>query len=76
MDPNLDEIASAALQLNLESRADLTMRLLDSLDELSPEEAQQLWIQEAIRRNRQIDEGLVETFAVEDVIAELRARPR
>jgi hypothetical protein len=76
MDRNLDEIASAALQLNVESRANLTMRLLDSLDELSPDEVQQLWVQEAIRRNRQIDDGSVETYAAEDVIAELRARTR
>jgi hypothetical protein len=76
MERNLDEIASAALQLNLKSRAELAKLLLDSLDDVAPEEAMHLQVEEAIRRNRQIDEGTAETFAWEDVLAELEARPR
>lgn len=76
MDPNLDEIALAALQLNLRSRAELAKLLLDSLDDVAPDEAMQLQVEEAIRRNQQIDDGTVETFAWEDVLAELEARPR
>ena len=76
MDPNLDEIASAALQLNLKSRAELAKLLLDSLDDVAPDEVMQLQVEEAIRRNQQIDDGTVETFAWEDVLAELEARPR
>lgn len=44
MEPNLDEIASVALQLSIESRA---KRLLDSLDDLTLAEPERLWAAEA-----------------------------
>jgi hypothetical protein len=38
MERTLEEIASEALTLRIESRAALAKRLLDSLDEMSPDE--------------------------------------
>jgi hypothetical protein len=46
----LEELASEALQMSVESRAALAKRLLDSLDELAPEENERLWVEEAARR--------------------------
>jgi putative addiction module component (TIGR02574 family) len=72
----LEEIASEALQLNVESRAALAKRLLDSLDELSPEECERLWVQEAARRYDQLKSGTARSASSEEVFARLDARPR
>lgn len=76
MEPNLDRIVSEALQLNLESRAELAKRLLDSLDDLAPEEAQRLWAEEASRRYAQLKDGTAKGVPAEEVFAKLEARLR
>ncbi len=70
------ELHQAALQLDIRARAELAHDLLRSLDELSPEEVEQLWLEEAERRLREIDEGRVRTIPGEQVLAEARARLR
>ena len=72
----LEEIASEALQMSVESRAALARRLLDSLDELTPEEYERLWVEEAARRYQQIEAGTAASIASEDLFARLDARPR
>ena len=76
MERNLDEIASAALQLTLESRAELAKRLLDSLDDLAPEEAQRLWADEAARRYRELKDGTATGVPAEEVFSKLEAQLR
>jgi putative addiction module component (TIGR02574 family) len=76
MEPTLDEIASEALKMSVESRAALAKRLLDSLDELSPEEHERLWVDEAARRYQQLKAGTAASIASEEVFARLDARPR
>ena len=44
------EVFREALSLDTELRAALAQRLLDSLEELSEEEAERLWAEEAQRR--------------------------
>ena len=49
---SIDEIESAALQLAAADRARLADRLLESLEQLSVEENEKLWAEEAIRRDK------------------------
>ena len=75
MDRKLEEIASEALQMSVESRAALAKRLLDSLDELAPDEYERMWVEEAPRRYRQLKDGTADSIASEEVFARLDARP-
>jgi len=76
MEPKLEEITSAALELSVESRAALAKRLLDSLDELAPEEYERMWVEEASRRYQQLKAGTARSIPSEEVFARLDARPR
>jgi Putative addiction module component len=76
MERKLEDIASEALQMSLESRAALAKRLLDSLDELAPEEYERLWVEEAARRYQQLKTGTARSIPSKDVFARLDARPR
>ena len=57
MNRKLEDIAAEALQLAFESRAALAKRLLESLDGLSPEENERLWVEEAARRYQQLKDA-------------------
>ena len=76
MDRKLEEIASEALQMSVESRAALAKRLLDSLDELAPAEYERMWVEEASRRYQQLKAGAASSIASEEVFARLDARSR
>ena len=76
MQRNLEEIASEALQMSVESRAALAKRLLDSLDELTAEENECLWVQEAARRYKQLKAATATSISSDDVFARLDARTR
>jgi putative addiction module component (TIGR02574 family) len=76
MQRDLEDIASEVLQMSVESRAALAKRLLDSLDELTPQENERLWAQEAARRYQQLKAGTATSVASEDVFARLDARNR
>ncbi|MBV9494734.1 MAG: addiction module protein [Acidobacteria bacterium] len=76
MHRDLEEIASQALLLDVESRAALAKRLLDSLDELTPEENERLWAQEGARRFQQLKAGTATSTASEEVFARLESRNR
>ena len=49
-----DEIESEALKLDLELRTRLVQRLTKSLEELSENEKERLWLQEAMKRSREL----------------------
>lgn len=76
MERKLEEIASEALQMSVESRAALAKRLLDSLDELTSEEYERLWVEEAAHRYQQLKAGAATSIASEDLFARLDARSR
>jgi hypothetical protein len=76
MSRNLEEIASEALEMSVESRAALAKRLLDSLDDLAPQEYERMWVEEAARRYQQLKDGTARSFASEEVFAKLDARQR
>ena len=71
---SLEEIKAEALKLNPASRASLARDLLASLDSLSPAEVQRLWIEEAIRRDDEIDQGAAHLHPADEVLARARAR--
>lgn len=53
----IDELEAEALRLDPKGRARLAGRLLESLDELTPEENSQIWVEEAERRSAAVDSG-------------------
>ena len=68
------EVEAAALNLELSARAELAQKLLRSLDELSEDEIEQLWAEEALRRDEELDAGKATARDGEEVLRELRAR--
>jgi hypothetical protein len=73
---DVETLKHEALRLSPEDRVRLATDLLESLDELPPENVDRLWIEEAARRAPQIDSGEVELIAAEDVDRKARALPR
>jgi hypothetical protein len=69
-----DELKTQALRLDPRARADLARELLSSLDALSEAEIEQLWLEEASRRDRELDAGTVEAIPAEEVLARAKAR--
>jgi len=72
----LEDITDELLQMNVESRAAIAKRLLESLDDLTPEENERLWVEEAARRYRQLKAGTATSIPSEEVFARLDARHR
>jgi putative addiction module component (TIGR02574 family) len=70
----IDELKSIVLELPLEERAKLASDLLLSLDDLSEQEIEHLWLEEASRRDAEIDAGTAEPIPGDQVFAEARAR--
>jgi hypothetical protein len=71
---SLDELKAEAMKLGAEARAQLAHALLLSLDELSEAEIEKLWLDEAIRRDEEIDAGKVKLRDTEEVFRDARAR--
>ena len=53
----------------------MTLKELET-EALSEAEVERLWVEEAERRNEQMEEGIVEGRSAEDVIRDARARLR
>lgn len=70
---NLDELTQLVLELPLEQRSKLAERLLESLDELAPEELEQVWAAEAERRYQAFEDGRVDAVDGTDVHREIIA---
>jgi uncharacterized small protein (DUF1192 family) len=69
----IDELKQEALRLDPSTRAHLAHELLNSLDVLSEAEIEQLWLEEAARRDAALDAGADSSPAAE-VLARARAR--
>ena len=74
MAANFDDIIKDALSLPPGERAMLADHLLESLDWEKQKEIDALWAQEAERRSREIDDGVVTPVPGEEVLSRLRAR--
>ncbi|MCL2654973.1 MAG: addiction module protein [Coriobacteriia bacterium] len=69
----IEEITREALDLDIKERATLARRILNSLETPTEEEIAELWFQEALRRNNEIDAGTAKVYPASKVLQELRA---
>jgi hypothetical protein len=70
----MNEVEAAALALDAGRRARLAEMLLRSLEDVSQEEIDRLWAEEALRRDEELDSGNATARDAEDVFRDLRAR--
>ena len=70
----VEQVETEALKLDPEARAKLAEKLLRSLDDLSEEDIEQLWAEEAVRRDAEIDSGEASMRDAEDVFRDARSR--
>ena len=62
------------MSLDARSRAKLASKLISSLEELSEDEIEKLWIEEAARREKEINEGKAKLKSAESVFKNAHAR--
>ncbi len=74
MSVNYDEILNTALSLPPGARAMLADRLLESLDSDDQKRIDSLWAEEAERRVKEIEDGVVTPIPGEEVMNRLHAR--
>jgi len=70
----IEQVENEALKLKPEARAELAEKLLRSLEDLSDEEIERLWAEEALRRDAELDAGTASMRDAEDVFRDARAR--
>jgi putative addiction module component (TIGR02574 family) len=64
---DVDALEREILKLPIEARARLARELLNSLEDLSAEELERLWLDEADRRAAEIDSGEAALVSSEEV---------
>ncbi|MFH0825066.1 MAG: addiction module protein [Pseudomonadota bacterium] len=69
---SVEELQAEAMKLSPEARARLAHALLLSLDELSDADIEELWMDEAIRRDEEIDAGTTELRSADEVFRSAR----
>jgi hypothetical protein len=72
----IDELKAEVLRLNPDERAQLASELIVSLDELSESEIERLWVEEAMRRDMELDNGTARSIPADEVFAAARASLR
>jgi hypothetical protein len=73
---NAEELKAEALRLTPEARAKLAHALLESLEDLSEAEIESLWVDEALRRDKEFDSRRVPLRRADDVLKEAKSRLR
>ncbi len=68
------QVETEALKLSPQARAELAEKLLRSLDDLSAEEIERLWAEEAVSRDAELDDGSASMRDAEAVFKDARAR--
>ena len=68
------DLASEALKLPPDERARLAEALLESLDELTAEENEKLWLEEARRRDRELDDDPKSAIPADEAFRQIRKR--
>ena len=74
MSTDFEDILSAALSLSPGARAMLADHLLESLDDEAQKRIDAMWAEEAERRDKEIEDGVVTPIPGEEVMNRLRAR--
>jgi hypothetical protein len=70
----VSDLEAEALKLDPADRARLAAKLLESLDALSEEENERLWVEEATRRDAELDTDPSRGRPAEDVFRDAKAR--
>jgi hypothetical protein len=70
----IEELKEELFRLGPEDRANLARELLASLDTLTESEIEALWLQEAIRRDEELDRGDAASYPAGEVFHRARAR--
>ncbi len=70
----VEELKEEVLRLSPEARAYLARELVASLDVMGEAEIERLWIDEAIRRDDELDKGAAQSYPVDEALARARAR--
>ena len=76
MKPDYEQLRQQALSLDVKTRADLARDLLESLDALSETAIEQLWLEEAARRQEAVKRDPSRLVDGEEVFAKARAMLR
>jgi hypothetical protein len=71
---SVEELKEEALRLDPEARAYLARELLASLDAMTESEIEELWIQEAMRRDAALDNEVARSYPVDEVFSRARNR--
>jgi hypothetical protein len=71
---SIEELEAEALKLTPQARAKLAGKLLESLEGLTEEENQQLWAEEAERRDADLDRATDSARPADDVFREARSK--
>ena len=71
---SVDELKAEVLRLDPQARAYLARELLASLDTLSETEIEKLWLDEAVRRDEELDSGAARAYPADEVLGRARAR--
>jgi putative addiction module component (TIGR02574 family) len=76
MNRRIEEIEQEVLGLDVPARAELARTLIDSLDDLSEDEWDRLWGEEAEQRYEEFLAGRAKAYPAEEVFARIRARKK
>jgi len=71
---SIDELESEAMRLDPKARARLAGKLLESLESLSDEENEQLWAEEAQRRDSDLDSDADAGRTADEVLRDARSQ--
>jgi hypothetical protein len=71
---SFEDLKAEVLKMSPKFRAELAKELLVSLDTLSDAEVEQLWIEEAIRRDDEIDRKVAQLRPSDKVFKQARNR--
>lgn len=69
---SLSEIKDAAMKLSLQERGELVRDLLESVDNVTDAEHEQLWLEEVGRRIERVKRGESHLIPVEEALAQVR----
>lgn len=70
----ISEIEAEVRELNRPEQERLLRALLEELDGPGDSDAERLWLEEAQRRSREFDAGLIKTIPGEEVFERVRSR--
>jgi len=70
---SIDQLKMEVLRLEPKERAYLAREILASLENMDEREIERLWLDEAVRRDENLDRGIERAYPADEVIARLRA---